>query len=112
MKDLVDPLDPNHDPFEETRRQFFLLLDILQELLGAGFRFRLWEEHFGDVCWHELQNIVAWTCRDLEDTGVWNDCPMSIRDLFSGHLTYCSSHLPHLEFSPIQSHYDLHISYA
>jgi len=70
LKDIVDPLDPSRDPFEAIRPRLFLLLDVLQGLLDAGLKFRLREEHFGDVCWHELQNIVTWTRRDLEDTGI------------------------------------------
>jgi len=75
-KDVADPLDPGHDPFEEIRPQLFLLLDLLQQLLNKGFQFQLREEHFGAVHWHELKNIVKWTRRDLEDSGIdfTSDC--------------------------------------
>jgi len=113
MNDLVDPLDPNRDPFKEIHHQLFALLDVLQELLDAGFRFRLREEHFGNVWWHELQDIVAWTRRDLQDTGIdftshrkgareYADCYYGSQ--LKENFRYIADHLPdHREGPAIRS---------
>jgi hypothetical protein len=67
-KDLVDPLEPARDPFDEVRPDLDALLALLERLLGAGFAFTVHEDYSGLS--FDLRDIVAWTRRDLAEPGL------------------------------------------
>lgn len=68
VKDVADPLDPAHDPFEAIRPRLYGLLTILQRLLDAGFQFTVHEDYSGLS--FDLRDIVRWTRRDLDNPGL------------------------------------------
>jgi hypothetical protein len=67
---LTVPLDPANNPFAAVLPTLCRLLDVLQALVDAGFKFTVREEHFGQQYAHDLRLIVAWTRRDLDNPGI------------------------------------------
>ena len=68
MHDIQDGLDPGKDPFRDIRPQLFRLISVLEEVMSRGFRFTVHEDHSGMS--FSLNDIIAWTRRDLENPGL------------------------------------------
>jgi len=110
VKDLTDPLDPARDPFDGMRPGILELLDMLQGLVDTGFEFKLREEHFGHVCWHDLGDIIQWTRHDLDEPGVdftsHHAAAREYADCFQGsqlkqNLKYITDYLPERRDEPL-----------
>lgn len=68
LHDLQEGLDPDNDPFSEMRPQLFHLICILEEVLSKGFKFTVHEDYSGMS--FSLNDIIAWSRRDLENPGM------------------------------------------
>jgi len=67
-RDLVDPLDPETDPFSPIRPPLLTLIERLYLLLDAGFEFTVHEDHSGYD--FSLRDILNWTAGDLANPGL------------------------------------------
>ena len=67
---LGDYLSPDNDPYEGWYKEIHIFYDVMQHLIDSGLEFDLKEEHFGNICYHKLSNIIKWSKRDLKDDGI------------------------------------------
>ena|GEM_PF-1606009 len=113
-KDLRDPLDPSIDPFRPVKPRLFELIEVLERLVGAGLRFDVREEHFGQKYVSDLGVILLWTRRDLNNSGIdftssycdaceYADCYQGSQ--LKENFKYITDHLPSRESDPVvQAH--------
>ena len=68
--DLIFPLDPNFRPFNPVKDLILGFYDALDKLIENGILFNVVETHFGVTYKHDLRNIVRWSRRDINMTGI------------------------------------------
>ena len=107
---LTDPLDSTNDPFKLIRPTLYRLVEVLQGLVVAGFKFTVREEHFGKRYANDLRLILAWTRNDLDNPGIdfttsyydacgYADCCQGSQ--LRENFRYLTDHLPDCKDDPI-----------
>ena len=108
LHELQKGIDPENDPFSEIRPQLFHLISILEKVLLKGFKFTVHEDYSGMS--FSLNNIIAWSRRDLENPGIdftslydsaWGYSMNFRGSQLKQNFKYITDHLPELANEPI-----------
>ena len=108
LYDLQKGLDPKNDPFSEIRPKLFDLINVLEKAMSKGFNFTVHEDYSSMS--FTLNNIIAWSRRDLKNPGLdftsLHESACGYSKNYNGsqlkqNFKYMTDHLPEKADDPI-----------
>ena len=68
--DLIFPLDPSRSLFQDQKNMILDFFNTVEKMVSNGNSIEVTETHFGNTCVHDINNIIKWTRRDLDTSGI------------------------------------------